>query len=121
MRTITLLSAALVALAAPAMTPVLAQPPASSMVGQKTICLNVKDIDDSISKDGETIAFKMKNGTTVVNHLMNKCDSLKFGGFTWVTAPGGEICGGSQTLRAQVTGEICRLGKFDPPVKTATR
>jgi hypothetical protein len=85
-------------------------------------CLDVKNISDTSSRDGgETLTFKLRDGRTVVNRLMQKCDALRFGGFAWRTAPGGEICEISQTLRVLVTGEICRLGKFDTPIKSASR
>ena len=85
-------------------------------------CLDVKNISDTSSRDGgETLTFKLRDGRTVVNRLMQKCDGLRFGGFVWQTSPGGEVCESAQTLRVLVTGEICRLGKFDAPVKSASR
>ena len=73
-------------------------------------CLDVKNISDTSSRDGgETLTFKLRDGRTVVNRLMQKCDALRFGGFA------------CQTLRVLVTGEICRLGKFDTPIKSASR
>src|SRR3954469_9039371 len=98
MRTIKILSTALVAIAALSALPASAQ---SSNQSGKYRCVNAKDVLDTTSKDdGKTLTFTLRDGTTMVNHLITQCDSLKFGGFTWVTAPGGEICGGSQTLRA---------------------
>lgn len=97
--------------------------PAAAQSAQSSLrCLDVKDIRDTTSRDGgETLTFTMRDGTTIVNHLMSKCDGLKFGGFAWKTAPNGEICAGSQVLHLFVTGEICRLGKFDAPIKSASR
>lgn len=97
--------------------------PAAAQSGQSALrCIDVKDIRDTASRDGgETLTFTMRDGSTVVNHLMSKCDGLKFGGFAWKTAPNGEVCAGSQVLHLFVTGEICRLGKFDAPVKSASR
>ena len=97
--------------------------PAAAQSGQSALrCLDVKDIRDTASRDGgETLTFTLRDGRTVVNHLMNKCDGLKFGGFAWKTAPNGEICANAQVLHVFVTGEICRLGKFDTPIKSASR
>ena len=121
MRTIKILSAALVAATALAALPASAQSSSQSQ-SSKYRCVNAKDVEDTISKDdGKTLTFKLRDGTTMVNHLITQCDSLRWGGFVWVTAPGGEICGGSQTLRTIANGEICRLGAFDPPVKMSRR
>lgn len=110
----------LAVLAAASLFPAL---PAAAQNGQSALrCLDVKDIRDTVSRDGgETLTFTMRDGRTVVNHLMSKCDGLKFGGFAWKTAPNGEVCAGSQVLHVFVTGEICRLGKFDAPIKSASR
>lgn len=114
MKYIHLLSAGLVAAAFTAL-PAAAQPAAPTAPR----CVDVKDIvSTDTQQDDQTMTFKMRNGTTMTNKLMTKCSSLRFGGFVWATAPGGEICAKSQTLRAITTGEICRLGEFSVPVKT---
>jgi hypothetical protein len=59
----------------------------------------------------------MKDGTVYNNHLRQTCDSLRFGGFAWTVPSTQEVCEDVQTLRAFTTGEICRLGRFDPPIK----
>ena len=101
------LAAAFVAL------PAVAQPAAPR-------CIDVKDIASTdTQKDDQTMTFRMRNGTTMTNKLKSPCASLRFGGFTWVTAPGGEVCANAQILRTHVTGEICRLGEFSVPVRTA--
>jgi hypothetical protein len=117
MKSIKIISAGLGLAVAFAALPAAAQPAAPPR------CINVKNIADTISKDdGATLTFRLRDGTTVVNRLRTKCESLKFGGFSWVTPPGGEICANAQTLQAETTGEICRLGNFDSPVKlTAAR
>ena len=106
-----LMAAALPAAAQPAP----AQPPRTA------ICLNVRDIQDTTSKDGKILTFKMRDGTIYNNHLRQSCNSLIFGGFAWTVPSTQQICEDIQTLRAFTTGEICRLGRFDPPIKkTAT-
>ena len=113
MRTLTIFSAALT-VAAFAAAPASAQP-------SKAQCINRKDIAETISpEDGETLRFRMTNGTIIVNHLKPRCDGLKWGGFSWVIQPGGDIRSGSQVLRSFVTGELCRLGAFDAPVKMSS-
>jgi hypothetical protein len=115
MKNIKILSAVLATAAAFTALPAAAQPAAPPAAPR---CLDVKNIRDTVTKDdGATLTFRLTNGTTVVNHLKTKCDSLKFGGFVWETAPGGEICANTQMLRAITTGELCRLGNFDAPVK----
>jgi hypothetical protein len=117
MKYIHLLSAGLVAAAFTAL-PAAAQTPGSAPTAPR--CIDVKDIvSTDTQSDDQTMTFKMRNGTTMTNKLMSKCDSLRFGGFVWTTAPGGEICAKSQILRAITTGELCRLGEFSVPVKTA--
>ena len=111
MKYVNIFSAGLVAATAFAVLPAAAEPAPR--------CIDVKDIVSADSKDGKTMTFRLKNGMTMINTLKTGCDSLRFGGFVWSTAPGGEICANAQTLRAITTGEICRLGDFSAPVKTA--
>jgi hypothetical protein len=113
MQTTKILAASfLVAAAIPAAAqPAPAQPPRTA------ICLNVRDIQDTKSTDGKILTFKMKDGTIYNNHLRQSCDSLTFGGFSWTVPSTQEICEDVQALRAFTTGEICRLGRFDPPIK----
>ncbi len=33
--------------------------------------------------DGKTMVFKMRNGTTYINHLRGACPGLRFNGFSW--------------------------------------
>ena len=96
-------------------------PAAAQPASHAPICLKLRDIQDTTSKDGKVMIFKMKDGTIYANHLRQSCDSLRFGGFVWTVQQPAEICENVQTLRALVTDEVCRLGKFDPPTKSATR
>ena len=99
--------------------PVAAQP--AKPESRAPICLRVRDIRETNSTDGKIMIFRMKDGTIYANHLRQSCDSLRFGGFVWTLNQTEEVCEDVQTLRALVTGEVCRLGKFDPPTHTATR
>jgi hypothetical protein len=79
-------------------------------------CLQTRDIVSTDSKDGKTLVFKMRDGSTLVNHLRGICPDLKFNGFSWVIRGGiDEVCENEQTLRVLRSGEICVLGKFDQP------
>ncbi len=110
--TLFLAAAALPAAAQPAP----AQPPRTA------ICLNVKDIQEASSKDGRIMTFKMKDGTVYTNHLRQTCDSLRENGFVWATEGSQQVCEDVQQLRTITVGELCRLGRFDPPAKkTASR
>jgi len=116
MKTAKILSTVLAAAALLGAVPAVAQSQPSRLR-----CIDVKNIQDTVTRDdGKTLNFRLRDGTTVVNTLSQPCDGLKFGGFTWVTPPNGEICEDSQTLRLAVTGEICRLGKFGEPVRGPT-
>ena len=75
------------------------------------ICLRTQDIVSTDSKDGKTLTFKMRDGRTLVNHLKGVCLDLEFNGFDWVVRGGENI----QRLRVLQSGEVCVLGKFDPP------
>src|SRR3954469_16331332 len=90
--------------------------PAPAQASHPPLCLRVRDIADTSSKDGKVLTFKMKDGTIYANHLSQNCNGLIFGGFTWVARAAEEVCEDHQTLRVMTTGEICRLGRFDPPV-----
>lgn len=106
------LMAALIApLAAAIAVPAAAQPAPA-----KRICLNNQDVRSAQSSDGKTMVFKMRNGTTYINHLRGACPSLRFNGFAWELRGIADICENQQTLRVLRTGEVCMLGKFDPPL-----
>ena len=93
--------------------------PAPAQPKRTAICLNVRDIVDASSKDGLIMTFKMRDGTTYNNHLRQRCDSLRFGGFVWTVEGSQQICEDVQQLRTLTEGELCRLGRFDAPVRKA--
>lgn len=79
------------------------------------ICLSVHDIVNTRSDDGKTLLFKMRNGQTLVNHLQGSCPDLRFNGFVWTIRNPETVCENEQSLRVLRSGEVCVLGKFDPP------
>src|SRR5271170_1152069 len=89
----------------------LAASPASARV-----CLNTRDIVGSTSKDGKILDFTMRDGTLYRNHLQGVCSDLRFEGFEWVIHGPEEVCENMQSLRVLRSGQVCVLGKFDPPV-----
>jgi hypothetical protein len=79
-------------------------------------CLDIRDIKSSESKDGRTMLFKMKDGSTLVNHLQGYCPDLKFTGFAWqMPSSDTHACERQSTFRVLQSGQICTLGKFDAP------
>ncbi len=78
-------------------------------------CLRTQDIVGSNSKDGKTIDFTMRDGKIYKNHLQGICSDLKFNGFVWVIRGPEEVCENQQSLRVLQSGQVCVLGKFDPP------
>ena len=81
------------------------------------ICIDTRNIDSSKSRDGHTMVFKMKDGTTLVNHLRGFCPDLKFNGFAWQTHSGdNKVCEGENSFQVLQSMQVCVLGKFDPPV-----
>ncbi len=79
-------------------------------------CLDVRQMVSSDSKDGRTMVFKMKDGSTYVNHLQGFCPDLKFTGFAWQLPSGDtKVCEMQNTFHVLQSGQICTLGKFDPP------
>lgn len=100
-------------LAIAATLPAAAQPSATAP-GQR-ICLNNQDVQSATSNDGKTMVFRMRNGTTYINHMRGSCPGLRFNGFVWELRGINDICENQQTLRVLKSGEVCMLGKFDPP------
>jgi hypothetical protein len=83
----------------------------------KQVCIDARDIVSSKSTDGKTMVFKMKDGTTWVNHLQGSCPDLRYNGFAWNLRSGDtQVCERAQSLHVIQSPEICVLGKFDPPV-----
>ena len=82
----------------------------------KQVCIDTRNIVSSKSNDGKTMVFKMRDGTTLVNHLQGVCPDLKYFGFAWDLRSGDtEVCENSQSLHVIQSPEICTLGKFDAP------
>ena len=80
-------------------------------------CIDMRDIVSSKSTDGKTMTFKMKDGTTRVNHLQGSCPDLKFNGFAWQSHSGDtKVCENEQSFQVLQSSQICVLGKFDQPV-----
>ncbi len=79
-------------------------------------CINSREIVSSKSDDGKLMVFKMRDGKTYVNHLRGSCPDLRFNGFAWVLRSGDtQICEDEQSLRTLQSGQVCVLGKLDPP------
>jgi hypothetical protein len=95
--------------------PAAAQPAPGQPPAQK-ICLNNQDVQSASSNDGKTMVFRMRNGTTYINHLRGSCPGLRFNGFAWELRGIADICENQQTLRVLRSGEVCMLGKFDAPL-----
>jgi hypothetical protein len=93
--------------------PAMAQPAPSP---SSRVCLNNQDVVSATSRDGKTMIFKMRNGQTYINRLRGSCPGLRFNGFIWELRGINNICENAQTLRVIKSGEVCMLGKFDPPL-----
>ena len=90
---------------------------ATAVPAMANSCIDMRDIVSSKSTDGRTMVFKMKDGTTMVNHLQGYCPDLKFFGFAWQSHSGDtKVCEKEQSFRVLQSMQICVLGKFDPPV-----
>jgi len=80
------------------------------------ICLDTRKMVSSNSKDGRTMLFKMRDGSTYVNHLQGYCPDLRFMGFVWLLQAGDtRVCEFENTFSVLQSGQNCTLGKFDPP------
>ena len=80
-------------------------------------CVDIRDIYSSKSTDGRTMLFKMKDGTSMVNHLQGYCPDLKFFGFAWKTHSGDtKVCENEDSFNVIQSMQVCVLGKFDQPV-----
>jgi hypothetical protein len=79
-------------------------------------CIDTRQIVSSKSTDGRTMIFKMRDGSTLVNHLQGVCTDLKFMGFAWQLHGGSnEVCEREDTFRVLQSGQTCTLGSFDAP------
>ena len=90
-----------------ALTVAAASPAAAKM------CVQSRDILGTNSKDGKLMTFRMRDGSTLVNHLQGICSDLKFDGFVWNVPATGEICENQQSLKVLRSGQTCLLGKFE--------
>lgn len=109
------------ALTLAAALPAAAQPSSTSPAPSQRICLNNQDVVSAVSNDGKTMIFKMRNGTTYINHLRGSCPGLRFNGFIWELRGINDICENQQSLRVIKSGEVCMLGKFDPPLAAGVK
>lgn len=79
------------------------------------ICLDTRKMVTSDSKDGRTMLFRMRDGSTYVNHLQGYCPDLKFTGFVWRLQAGDtKVCEFENTFSVLQSGQSCTLGKFEP-------
>ena len=101
--------------------PAAAQPAPPQPAPHTMVCLRIQDIQSTTSKDGKILTFRMRDGTIYNNHLRQTCDDLRFGGFAWSVNASEQVCENVQTLRTLTTGQMCRLGLFDPPVRPAAK
>jgi hypothetical protein len=79
------------------------------------VCLRTQDmVSTDPQKGGESIIFKMRDGSTWRNDLHGRCPDLWFNtGFSWVVRNGdGSVCENEDTLHVLRSAEICTLGKF---------
>jgi hypothetical protein len=80
-------------------------------------CIDVRNIVSCKSEDGRTMVFRMKDGAVLVNHLQGICSDLRFNGFAWTLHSGDtKVCEHEQSFRVIQSGQVCTLGKFDPPM-----
>ena len=78
------------------------------------MCIDTRDIVSSKSTDGKTMVFKMKDGTTLVNHLQGVCPDLRYMGFAWKLHSGDtKVCEREDSFRVLQSMQTCTLGKFD--------
>jgi hypothetical protein len=81
------------------------------------ICLDTRKMVSSESKDGRTMVFKMRDGTTFVNRLRGYCPDLKFTGFAWTLQAGDtRVCENENSFQVLQSLQTCTLGKFDAPL-----
>ena len=94
----------------------------SASAAEPNVCLPVRDLDNTIPRDGRTIDFKMKDGTVWRNSLKGDCSDLKFSGFAFVIRGIDEICSNMLEIYVLRSEQTCHLGDFTKlptPAKTA--
>ncbi|MBU6442896.1 MAG: hypothetical protein KGR48_03205 [Alphaproteobacteria bacterium] len=77
------------------------------------VCLWTYMIDHTHTVDAKTLLFYMKGGKIWKNTLQNRCPSLTFHGFAYITRDG-QICSNQQVIYVLQTHEVCMLGTFEP-------
>jgi len=83
-------------------------------------CIDLRQIYSSKSSDGHTMVFKMKDGTTLVNHLKGTCPDLRYYGFAWQTHSGdNRVCENEDSFNVLQSMQVCVLGKFDSAAPSA--
>ena len=85
---------------------------ASPALAEK-VCIDARNIVSSKSTDGKTMVFKLKDGTTLVNHLQGICTDLRYEGFAWNVPGTQDICENQQSFHVLRSGQTCTLGKFE--------
>ena len=112
---------ALALMGAVAAGPAAAEPATTTPAAAANRCIEIRDIDSSKSSDGKTMVFKMKDGSTLVNHLQGSCPDLKFFGFAWRTHSGDtKVCENEDSFNVLQSMQVCVLGKFDASDRQAT-
>jgi hypothetical protein len=78
------------------------------------ICLRTQDMTETQpQKDGASVIFKMRDGSTWRNDLHGRCPDLWFTGFAWAVRNGdGTVCENQDTLHVLRSAEVCTLGQF---------
>ena len=80
----------------------------------RSICLQVHDVDHTQVLNDHQILFYMRGKKIWLNTLQARCPSLpNQDGFVW-TSTFPEFCGGVEAIRVVRTGEVCQLGQFSP-------
>src|SRR5438477_247468 len=95
-------------LAAPVSVAVPAAAPRSA-----NVCLYVRDVQRTETRDDRTILFHMRDGKVWRNTLKTVCPMLKISPFTQVLQTD-QICANHQIIHLALTGNSCVLGDFTP-------
>jgi len=94
----------------------LSAPPAAIQAAAPSpgeVCLNVRDVQRTETRDDRTILFHMRDGKVWRNTLKTVCPMLKISPFTQVLQTD-QICANHQIIHLALTGNSCVLGDFTP-------